>query len=383
MRIAIFTDSFWPQINGVTTSILNMVGELSKQGHHFLIFAPKPKKFPSDPPKMKNVEIIWLPAGPLPTYTDYLIAYLFPPSAKRAFWDFHADVVHIHTPFFVCQKGIKYGHQQHIPVIGTFHTLVSEFLEYVPIPKLTHNPVMRQLTWAFTKHVYGKCDVITTPTPILAGELEGHGFHHVNVLTNGIDYDLFSKTKAKKPKNKTNLVYFGRVSFEKRIDIALEAFFLLQKKHANMEFHVIGSGPAEESLKELSHELGISKKVHFYGAKRGKALAQLVKQNHILVAPSPMETQGLYILEGMAAGLPVVGANSRAIPVAIGKNERGLLFEPGNAEDCAEKIEKLLKDPKLMETFSSAGKKYAKRFSKKAIAKEWLRLYKQAQSGHL
>src|SRR5438876_84846 len=127
MRIALFTDSFWPQINGVTTSILNTCTELAAQGHEFLIFAPKPKSFPSEPPHIPNVRIVWLPAEPLPTYTDYLMAYLFPPSAKKIFREFNADVVHVHTPFFVAEKGITYAKRAGIPVIGTFHTLVSEF----------------------------------------------------------------------------------------------------------------------------------------------------------------------------------------------------------------------------------------------------------------
>ncbi len=382
MRIAIFTDSFWPQINGVTTSILNTVSELSGKGHEFLILAPKPKKFPGLEPRLKNTRIIWLPAEPLPTYTDYLMAYLIPPSAKKTFKEFNADLVHVHTPFFVAQKGIKYGKREKIPVIGTFHTLVSEFLEYIPIPKLKHDPIMKQLTWVYTQHIYKKCDVITTPTKVLADELHEHGFKNVKVLTNAIDYEQFSKGKNAKWGKKINLVYFGRVSFEKRIDIALEALFLLQKKYSNMEMNIIGSGPAEESLKRQARELGMEKNVHFLGPKRGKELAHAVKQNHILVAPSPMETQGLYVLEAMAAGLCVVGADARAIPVALGKNERGLLFETNNVEDCAEKIEKLLKNPALRKRLSTNAKNWVKHYSKKSIAKEWLKLYLETIARH-
>ncbi len=380
MRIAIFTDSFWPQINGVTTSILNTVSELSEHGHEFLILAPKPKKFPGPEPQLKNTRIIWLPAEPLPTYTDYLMAYLVPPSAKKAFKEFHADLVHVHTPFFVAEKGIQYARREKIPVIGTFHTLVSEFLEYVPIPKIKHNPVMKQLTWVYTQHFYKRCDVITTPTKVLADELHEHGFKNVCVLTNAIDYEQFSNGKNAAWGKKTNLVYFGRVSFEKRIDIALEALFLLRKKYSNVEMNIIGSGPAEESLRRQARELGIEKNVHFLGPKRGKELAHAVKQNHILVAPSPMETQGLYVLEAMASGLCVVGANARAIPVALGKNERGLLFETNNVEDCAAKIERLMKNPMLRKSLSTNAKKWVKHYSKKSIAKEWLKLYRETTS---
>lgn len=377
MRIAIFTDSFWPQINGVTTSILNTCTTLADQGHHFLIYAPKPNPFPANPPHHKNIQFVWLPSHPLPTYTDYLIAYSFSKEAQKAFDDFHADLVHVHTPFYVAKKGIELAKKKKIPVIGTFHTLLSEFLEYVPIPTIKHNPIMKELTWKYTQYFYGKCDVITTPTKILADELEEHGFKNVKTLTNAIDYETFAKAKGKKSPTKVKLLYYGRISFEKRIDVAVQALFLLRKKYENVELSIIGNGPAEPSLKELAKEYGIEKAVHFPGPFRGKELAERVKSHDILVAPSPMETQGLYVLESMAAGLGIVGCNMRAIPIAIGKNERGLLFENGNAEDCAEKIEKMMKSPALRKKLSTNARKWVKSYGKKAIAREWLRTYEK------
>jgi glycosyltransferase involved in cell wall biosynthesis len=198
----------------------------------------------------------------------------------------------------------------------------------------------------------------------------------VKTLTNAIDYEQFSNAKGKRNPKKVKLLYYGRISFEKRIDVAVQALFLLRKNHSNVELSIIGNGPATESLKELAKELGVGKNVHFPGPFRGKELAKRVKGHDILVAPSPMETQGLYVLEAMAAGLCVVGCDMRAIPLAIGKNERGLLFKNGNAEDCAEKIEKLMKNPHLRKKLVTHAKKWVKGYGRKAIAKEWLALYR-------
>ncbi|MEK6902860.1 MAG: glycosyltransferase, partial [archaeon] len=345
MRIAFFTDSFWPQINGVTTSIWNTCETLATQGHHFIIFAPKPSPFPANPPHHPHIQLVWLPSKPLPTYTDYLIAYSFSKDAQKAFDDFGAELVHIHTPFYVAKKGIELARKSKIPVIGTFHTVLSEFLQYIPIPTIQHNPIMKELTWKYIQYFYGKCDLVTTPTEILAKELRSHGFQNVHVMSNAIDYELFSKAKVKKAPKKITMIYYGRISFEKRIDVAIQTLFLVRKKHPNVELTVLGSGPAEASLKEQAKEYGIAPFVHFPGPFHGNALARRVKSHDILFAPSPMETQGLYVLEGMAAGLCVVGCNSRAIPIAVGKNERGLLFENGNAEDAAEKVNQLIQNP--------------------------------------
>lgn len=379
MRIAIFTDSFWPQINGVTTSVWNTCETLANQGHHFLIYAPKPSPFPSNPPSHKNIQFVWLPSKPLPTYTDYLIAYSFSKEAEKTFTEFNAELVHIHTPFYVARKGIELARKKKIPIIGTFHTLLSEFLEYIPIPTIKHNPIMKELTWKYTQYFYGKCDIITTPTEILAKELHAHGFKNVRVMSNAIDYELYSKTKVKKNPKKIGMEYHGRISFEKRLDVAIQTLFLLRKKYNNIELTLVGSGPATDSLKEQAREYGIEKWVHFPGPFRGKKLAELVKQNHILFAPSPMETQGLYVLEGMAAGLCVVGCNMRAIPIAVGKNERGLLFHSGNAEDAAEKVEELINNPTKRKKLAAAGTKWVQQYGRKRMANEWLKLYHEAQ----
>ncbi|MEK6820975.1 MAG: glycosyltransferase, partial [archaeon] len=263
-------------------------------------------------------------------------------------------------------------------VIGTFHTLLSEFLDYIPIPTIKHNPIMKQLTWVYTQHFYKRCDIITTPTPVLARELGEHGFKNVKVLSNAIDYELFSKTKPKAKPQTNSLAYFGRISFEKRIDVAIDALSLLREKGENVTLTIIGNGPAVESLKKHAKEKNIAALVHFPGPFRGKELASEVKKHGILVAPSPMETQGLYVLEAMAAGLAVVGCDQRAIPIALGKNERGLVFKDGDAADCAEKIRFLLRNPKKRKELVTSAKKWVKSYQRKTIAKEWLAMYQNA-----
>ncbi|QQR92908.1 MAG: glycosyltransferase [Candidatus Iainarchaeum archaeon] len=378
MRIAIFTDSFWPQINGVTTAIWNYCVPLADEGHEFIIFAPKPAGSVAEAPAHKNIQTIWLPSFPLPSYKDYLVAYHLPSAAKKKLNEFAPEIVHVHTPFFVAKQGLDYAKKHHLPSVGTFHTLLTEFLEYLPLPvkELKRSPIMEKLTWKYMQHFYSKCKVLTTPSTANAHELQQHGFKHVQVLTNGIDYTLFAKTKPKKStKKETKLLYYGRISFEKRIDIVVDAFARVHEQFPHTTLTIIGSGPAENALKAQTHALGIASAVHFPGAFRGKELAERVQQHDIMVTASPMETQGLTVLEAMAAGLAVVGADARAIPLAIGNNERGLLFKEGDAIDCATQLEKLLYHPALRKKLIAAGKKFSKHYDKKTVAKQLLKLY--------
>ncbi len=380
MRIAIFTDSFWPQINGVTTAIWNYCVPLADEGNEFIIFAPKPAGGLSGAPSHKNIEIIWLPSFPLPSYKDYLVAYHFPSAAKKKLAAFAPEIVHVHTPFFVAKQGLDYARKHRIPSVGTFHTLLTEFLEYLPLPvkELKRSPIMEKLTWKYLQHFYSKCTILTTPTSANAHELEQHGFKHVHVLTNGIDYAQFSNPKKKKATRGVRLLYYGRISFEKRIDVVIDAFARVHERFPHTTLTIIGSGPAENSLIAQAHALGIASSVHFPGPFRGKELGERVKQHDIMVTASPMETQGLTVLEAMAAGLVVVGANARAIPLAIGKNERGLLFKEGNAMDCAAQIQKVIQNSTMRTKLINAGKKFAKTYDKKAVAKKLLQLYLQS-----
>ena len=381
MRVAIFTDSFWPQINGVAVAIWNYCVPLADAGHAFIIFAPKPTGSLVGAPAHKNIEIVWLPSFPLPSYKDYLVAYHFPLAAKKKLKQFAPEIVHVHTPFFVAKQGLDYAKRHHIPSVGTFHTLLTEFLEYLPLPvkELKQSPIMEKLTWKYLQHFYARCSVLTTPSTANAHELQQHGFKHVHVLTNGIDYAQFASSKKKKKSAKiTRLLYYGRISFEKRIDVVIDAFARVHASFPQTELTIIGSGPAEATLKAQATALGIHSAVHFPGAFRGKELGERVRQHEMMVTASPMETQGLTVLESMAAGLVVVGADARAIPLAIGKNERGLLFEEGNANDCAEKIKKLLKNPALQKKLIRAGKAFAKAYDKKAVAQQLLALYAAA-----
>ncbi len=380
MRIAIFTDSFWPQINGVAVAIWNYCVPLADAGHEFIIFAPKPAGSLSGAPAHKNIEIVWLPSFPLPSYKDYLVAYHFPLAAKKKLKEFAPEIVHVHTPFFVAKQGLDYAKKHHIPSVGTFHTLLTEFLEYLPLPvkELKRSPIMEKLTWKYLQLFYARCSVLTTPSIANAHELQQHGFKHVQVLTNGIDYAQFSSPKKKKSKQPVKLLYYGRISFEKRIDVVIEAFARVHAQFPKIELTIIGSGPAESALKTQARALGIASTVHFPGPFRGKELGERVRAHDVMVSASPMETQGLTVLEAMAAGLVVVGANARAIPLAIGKNERGLLFKEGNAIDCAAQIEKIISTPALQKKLSAAGKKFSKQYDKQAVAKQLLQLYHEA-----
>ncbi|HZX19384.1 MAG TPA: glycosyltransferase [archaeon] len=375
MNIAIFTDSYSPQINGVVTQIKNVSKELKKRGHNVLIVAPSENhKFRDE--TLAGLRVLFVGSVPLPTYDDYKITLPTSKRVKKILKEFNPDLVHVHTPFGIGWMGLRYARQLKTPVIGTYHTLIPEFLMYLPIPFIKKSGFAKKVAWKYTNGFYNKCDVITTPSIAMKKELEKNGFNKIIVLPNAIDFKSFNAFAKKKYETKTpKLLYFGRVSFEKNIEVVIFALKHLLWKNHNLTLTITGSGPAVKYLKEIVKEEKLEKHVFFQKPLHEKDLAKHVASHDIFVTASTIETQGLTIAESMATGIPCVGTDFLAIPDSIKEGKNGFLFAPFDFFHCAQKIEKLLKNPSLRKKMGKNGVEFARKFSVNSIVTETEELY--------
>jgi len=375
MKIAMFTDSYLPQINGVVTQVKNTSEELVKRGHEILIVAPSHKS-KSYEKIGKGRKEIYLSSVALPTYDDYRITSPSSKKVLRALEDFAPDVLHVHTPFSVGWLGIRYAKRLHIPLIGTYHTLIPDFMMYLPIPFLKDTKFAKNSAWKYTNRFYNKCDVITSPTGAMKKELEAHGSNKVTVLSNAIHFQQFNKHKKKKYETKKpSLIYFGRIGFEKNINILIFALKHLVWKNHSLNLSITGSGPALQYLKALVKEQKLKKYVEFHKPLKDSELAKHVGKHDVFVTASTIETQGLTILESMACGVPCVGADYLAIPHAIKDNKTGFLFAPFDFIECANKVEKLLKSSSLRQKIGKNCIEEARKYSLEHVVSEWEKLY--------
>jgi glycosyltransferase involved in cell wall biosynthesis len=248
---------------------------------------------------------------------------------------------------------------------------------YLPIPVFNKTRMAKEFTWEYTKLFYRKADLVTTPSQEMAKELEKRKIPAVFV-SNPLRFELFNRfAETKKSEKEFRLVFFGRLSFEKNIEVVLQALKIVLEKHPNVRLLIIGSGPAENNLKKIVEEMELEKNVEFTGILRGEELAKKVSSCHCSVTASTIETQGLTILEGMAAGLPCIGADYLAIPASVKDGKNGFLFPAFNPQKCAEKIEKLMKSKKLLETFSKKAVETARPYSATTICNEWEKTYQK------
>ncbi|MFH0954564.1 MAG: glycosyltransferase [Candidatus Micrarchaeota archaeon] len=378
LKIAMFSDSFFPSIDGVVTSIATTALELSKQGHSILVFAPKPRDF-SKVPEISGFEVVWVAAVSLLQYDQYRVSPPFSLSAQKKFKAFAPDVVHCHTPFSLGWMGLNLGKKFKVPVVATYHTLLPNFLMYLPIPIFNKTKLAKQITWHYTNFFYKKADLVTTPTEPMAIELKKHGCPAL-AISNPVQFSLFNRfSKTKKPdfKKEFRLVYFGRLSFEKNIEVLIEALKILLSKKIPAKLVLVGDGPAKQFLQGVTKNLALEKHVEFTGILRKDDLAKKVASCHVMVTASTIETQGLTILEGMSAGLPCVGTDFLGIPDAVKENQNGFLFPAFKAGICAQKLEKIFKSKKLYQKLAVNSLKTGKKFSSEQVCLEWEKTYRK------
>jgi len=386
MKIAIFSDNFYPELSGIADSIILLSRELAKLGHEINFYAPKysAKNYQSLNLANREIELgekikikrfFSLPAPFVNNYSRVVIPINFP----RLFKDFKPDIIHTQLFFGVGLEALFAAKYNKLPIVGTNHTAISEFIKLIPFqPDFLKKASLNYAVW-----YYNNCNFVTAPSQSVFKEMLVYGFKKPHkVISNPIDIDIFCPSEEKlKYKKKFNLsentiVYAGRLSPEKNIEILIKALAAAKQKIGNINLAIAGSGQLEAELKELAKELNLKNEVKFFGTLSKIDLAKLYQASEIFSIASTSETQSLTLMQAMSCGLPAVVVDARALPEYVNE-KNGFVVKIGDAKALAEKFVLLLENKKLREKLSQDATEYVKKFSAPSIAKEWEKLYKE------
>ncbi len=383
MRIAMFTDTYYPTRDGVITSLTNTVKELSDMGHEVFIFAPEDAKHRIED-RYNGERVYLLKAKEFRWYPQYRMA-LFPTDLKRILQSLDVDIIHSHGIAFMGFKSMMQGRKLGVPVVLTFHTMVTEGLKYYfpIIPYELTEPLMNIYLKVFLQR---SAAVITPSSPILKEIKElAPEIKKGAVIPSGIDPERFhtgidgSKLRSRLGlEDKTVFIYVGRMGKEKNLKLLIEAFPLILKERPDSVLIMVGDGPSREKCMKYAEEKGIGDRVRFPGFVSDGELPAFYSMADAFVFPSKFETQGLVALESMAVGTPVAGIRFRAIPDFIEDGKNGYLFND-SAESCAEAALKAADAP---QSVISAGIETAKRYSRRLCAEMLLDLYEEVIEEH-
>ncbi|MBU8912814.1 MAG: glycosyltransferase [Spirochaetales bacterium] len=352
MRIAIFSDSYRPEINGVVTSVDTVCDELREQGHEVYIFAPRyfgrrddnpwHVRFPSIPfpfPQMKERRVS-LPWG----------------GALRKFGKLEIDVIHSQVPGTNGIYALIASWLWRVPHVHTYHTHYMEYTHYMPFAL---NFSKRAVIW-IARHFCGRCQHVISPSHGMREAILEHGVDApVSVVPTGIDMrtdqesqalsDLLTRYDLGDParvSGKRLLVSVGRLGREKNICYLIRALAIIKERH-DFHFLMIGNGPDRSEIEELIDRLGLGDRVTLVGYVGHEDIFAFIQQCDLFVFASVTETQGLVLLESMSVGTPVVAIEGIGVSDLLEHNTGGLATR-SSMVDFTNAVDRMLSDDELL-----------------------------------
>ncbi len=368
MRVALVTETFLPKVDGVVTRLVATLEALEELGHEVLVLAP-----PGAPDGDGGTRVVAASGMPFPWYPEHKVAL---PSARLAseIDGFAPDVVHVVNPVLFGTWGAIHAKRRGLPLLASFHT------DPKVLRRLSLGWVERPLE-VLDREVHNLAHVNLATSPQMVELARGLGIRRVRLWPKAVDSELFSpgrrsdamraRLSGGRPEDPL-VVYAGRVSFEKRVDVLADAVHALE---GEARFAIVGEGPAKGWLEE---RLAGTDTV-FTGFLSGDELGAAYASADVFAFPSDAETLGFAALEAMAAGVPVVAARAGGIPHVVADGRTGLLVEPGSGEALTAGLRRVLQDEALRTRLAEQGRLEAERWSWTAATRALVEFYRLAQ----
>ena len=333
-RVAAFTDTYLPTVNGVTYTIRTWRDRWRRRGRRMDVVYPAAADYDAEPGEFS------IPSLPFPFYDDFRLGTPAIPDEVRG-----TDLVHAHTPFGVGLGGLRLAREEAVPLVASYHTPTAEYAGYLVEGWL--RDVVATVGNAYEQWFLGRADHVVAPSEIARRALRERGIGPISVVPNGVDIDRFTPTdsgefRARHDLPEGSLVgYTGRHGYEKRLSDLVDAA-------AGLDVPLVfgGDGPAREHLEVRAKRLGVD--AHFLGFLTREELPDFYSALDVFAFPSPIETQGLVALEAIACGTPVVAVSSGALVDTIDEGETGYHYMPGDTAGFTAALRRALGDRQIL-----------------------------------
>jgi 1,2-diacylglycerol 3-alpha-glucosyltransferase len=385
MKIAVFTDYFFPELGGIQDSIAITARSLGVRGHTIDIHAPRygagdyrlVNATAREPDLGANVRIHRRLALPFPSSTRQSRVALPSPLVLSALSGrARPDIIHTHSFFGIGLEAVLAGTMLRIPVVGTNHTTIAGFGPHIPVS-------VRRAA-AYVLWYYNRCDQVTAPSRSVFQELGLHRLRRPHcVVSNPIDIGLFTPadtierqaSRARFGLPGPTITYAGRLGPEKNIEVVLRALVTLRDQGIAADLAIAGHGAHEPVLRALAAELRMSERIKFLGTLAPEELARLLQISDIFAMLSTSETQSMTLLQAMACGVAVVAANTRALPEFVSP-DNGVLVEPHGQARLAAAFSDLLGSADRRRRLGAMGRRSVERYGIETVTDEWEMLYR-------
>ncbi|HEL0570222.1 TPA: glycosyltransferase family 4 protein [Streptococcus equi subsp. zooepidemicus] len=331
MRVGLFTDTYFPQVSGVATSIRTLKEELEKEGHEVYIFTTTDKHVK----RFEDPTIIRLPSVPFVSFTDRRVVYRGLISSYKIAKEYHLDIIHTQTEFSLGLLGKMVGKALRIPVVHTYHTQYEDYVSYIANGKIIRPSMVKPLLRGYLKDLDG----VICPSRIVLNLLEGYEVTiPKRVIPTGIALENYVREDIKKEDvaalrkelaisdDETMLLSLSRVSYEKNIQAIIHQLPAVLSENSRIKLVIVGDGPYLQALKELAVSSGVEDHVVFTGMIAHDQVGLYYKACDFFISASTSETQGLTYIESLASGKPIIAHGNPYLDDLITDRMFGTLY---------------------------------------------------------
>jgi glycosyltransferase involved in cell wall biosynthesis len=366
MRIALFTETFLPKVDGIVTRLKHTIEQLQRHGDEVLVFCPE-----GGLKSYHGAKIYGLSAFPLPLYPELKLA-LPRPEIGQQLTKFQPDLIHVVNPAVLGLAGIFYAKSTQIPLIASYHTHLPKYLHHYGLGML------EGLLWELLKGAHNQAALNLCTSSVMVKELRQHGIDRVDLWQRGVDTETFEPARATSEMRhylsqgesaSRLLLYVGRLSAEKEIEQIKPILAAIP----GSRLAIVGDGPHRARLESYFADTP----THFVGYLGGEKLAAAYAVADAFIFPSRTETLGLVLLEAMAAGCPVIAARSGGIPDIVTDGQNGYLFDAQDPQGAIVATQKLFADPASNLKLRRNARTEAERWSWAAATKQLQRHYQE------
>ena len=371
MKIAFFTETFLPKVDGIVTRLTKTVQYLVEGGDEVIVFCPE-----GCPDNYMGAKVVGVAAMPLPLYPELKLG-LPGPAVSDALEEFKPDLIHVVNPAVLGLGGIWLAKTNNIKLIASYHTHLPKYLEHYGMGML------EPLLWELLKAAHNQASLNLCTSTAMVNELSEKGIQNTALWQRGVDTESFRPELRNENMRKrlignfsdegSLLIYVGRLSAEKQIERIKPVLDALPKARLAL----VGDGPHRNQLEKTFENTPTT----FVGYLSGEELASAYACGDAFLFPSSTETLGLVLLEAMAAGCPVVGANRGGIPDIITDNVNGCLYEPDGDDDGSLSLikatKKLLGDEIERQSMRLAAREEAEKWGWASATKQLKSFYEK------
>lgn len=331
MRIGLFTDTYFPQVSGVATSIRTLKTELEKLGHTVFIFTTTDK----DVNRYEDWQIIRIPSVPFFAFKDRRIAYRGFSTALEIARQYQLDIIHTQTEFSLGLLGVWIAKELRIPVVHTYHTQYEDYVRYIAKGMVIRPSMVKYIVRGFMSDLDG----VICPSEIVYDLLVKYKVKvEKRVIPTGIELAKFERPEITSENiadlrgklgisnQETMLLSLSRVSYEKNIQAVLAALPAVLEENPDVKLVVAGDGPYLSDLKAQAKRLNITDVVIFTGMIAPSETALYYKAADFFISASTSETQGLTYLESLASGTPIIAHGNPYLDNVINDKMFGTLY---------------------------------------------------------